>query len=82
MSTASSQTLVFPVETSFHQKVRRPGGIPREKALRYAKMQVLRLFVRGALADGELRARKRGLPWRCRWPKVSYLAIAADFTFD
>jgi hypothetical protein len=37
---------VFPVETNFQRMACRPGGVPREQALRNAKIHVLRLFIR------------------------------------
>jgi hypothetical protein len=36
---------IFPVETNFQKMARRPGGISRERALRNAKTEVLRLFI-------------------------------------
>jgi hypothetical protein len=84
MFAASSETLIFPVDTSFHQKVRRPGGIPREKALKYAKMQVLRMFVGVSQALG---SDGRGMPMAIaavprRLARAGHLAITADFRFD
>jgi len=90
MLAANSETLIFPVETSFHQKVHRPGGLPRETALKYAKMQVLRVFIRCAQPIGNahgmpIRAvpsrRPSRCPSRCPWPGTARLAMAAHFRF-
>ena len=78
----SNGALVFPVETSFQKIARRPGGIPRERALRNAKTQVLRLFIRNVRPVGDVRKMPvRAVPMR-RPPTIGYLSIAAGFRFD
>jgi hypothetical protein len=74
---------IFPLETSFHKKTGRPGGIPREQALRNARMQVMRLFVRCAWPAADVRAIPvRVVPLRRASPRTGYLAMASGFRFD
>jgi hypothetical protein len=39
----SSRVFIFRVVTDFEIKVRRPGGLPRDQALRNARIRVQRL---------------------------------------
>jgi hypothetical protein len=43
--------LIFPVETNFHKMVRRPGGMPRQQALRNAERELER-FVHWTMSAG------------------------------
>lgn len=75
--------LVFPMETSFQQKARRPGGIPRELALKNAKIQVLRLFICCVRPVGDMRtAPVRAMPRRRAPARSGYFAMAAGFKLD
>jgi hypothetical protein len=56
---------IFPVVTNFETMARRPGGLPRDKALLNARIRVQRLIVRGARADA---LASRRAPWQSsRW---------------
>ena len=78
----SGHVVIFPVETSFHRMARRPGGIPREKALRNAKTQVLRLLGQCFRPAGDLRrVPVRAVPVRCV-PRSGYLSMMSGFRFD
>ncbi len=67
---------VFPLDTNFQRMARRPGGIPREQALRNAKIQVLRLFVRFSQPVGNDREMPvYAIPLR-RSRENGYLAMA------
>jgi len=79
----SGGALIFPLETSFHKKTGRPGGIPREKALRNARMQVMRLFVRCARPAADVRTLPvRTVPLQRASPRTGFLAMASGFKFD
>jgi hypothetical protein len=65
---------VFPVETNFQKMARRPGGISRERALRNAKTEVLRLFIRCNRPVREIL--KRVVPLT-RSPRVGWLPTAS-----
>jgi hypothetical protein len=75
---SSRYAFVFPLETSFQKMARRPGGIPREQALRNAKTEVLRLFIRCIRPAAPVRA---AVPLR-RPPGIGYLPMASGFKFD
>jgi hypothetical protein len=62
----------FAVETNFQRLACRPGGIPRDQALRNAKIQVLRLFTRTRepIGDG------RDMPVSAIPLRHGYLAMA------
>lgn len=72
----SAYARVFPVVTNFQKMARRPGGMPREQALRNAKIQVLRLFIRSRepVGDGH-NMPIRAIPLR-HSRKNGYLAMA------
>ena len=58
---------VFPVVTNFETMARRPGGLPRDKALLNARIQVQRLIGRGGRPAEKLPASRRA-PWASsRW---------------
>ena len=79
----SAGALIFPLETSFHKKTGRPGGIPREQALRNARLQVMRLFVRCARPAADVRTiPARVVPLRRASMRTGYLAMASGFRFD
>jgi hypothetical protein len=51
MHIAQSSTIrvvIFPVVTNFETMARRPGGLPRDQALRNARIRVQRLTGRGS----------------------------------
>ena len=77
-----AEALVFPLETSFHKKTGRPGGIPREQALRNARMQVMRLFIRCARPADVRTIPVRAASLRRSSPRTGYLAMASGFKFD
>jgi len=76
----SNYAVVFSMETSFQRMARRPGGIPRQQALRNARTGVLRLFIRGFRAAAPLPLPPA--PLRCPPPRVGYLAIVSGFKLD
>ncbi len=79
----SDDALIFALETSFHKKTGRPGGIPREQALRNARMQVMRVFIRCDRPAADVRAMPvRVVPLRHCSRRTGYLAMAAGFKFD
>lgn len=78
----SDDASIFPLETSFHKKTGRPGGIPRQQALRNARMQVVRLFVRCARPADVRTIPVRVVPLRRASPRTGYLAMASGFRFD
>jgi hypothetical protein len=51
---------IFPVVTNFETMARRPGGLPRDKALLNARIRVQRLIVRGGRSDS---LASRRAPW-------------------
>jgi hypothetical protein len=63
----SHRVFVFAVVTNFETMARRPGGLPRDKALLNARMRVQRLIGRGGSAV-EKAAQRRRAPWpSSRW---------------
>jgi hypothetical protein len=58
---------IFPVVTNFETMARRPGGLPRDKALLNARIRVQRLIGRGG-RSGENSLGSRRAPWASsRW---------------
>jgi hypothetical protein len=53
---------VFPVVTNFETMARRPGGLPRDKALLNARIRVQRLIGRGGKSAEKSLASRRA-PW-------------------
>jgi len=45
------RALIFPVVTNFHKMARRPGGVPRQQALRNAQRELQRFVPRAVAAD-------------------------------
>jgi hypothetical protein len=53
---------IFPVVTNFETMARRPGGLPRDKALLNARIRVQRLIGRGG-GSAEKAPASRRAPW-------------------
>ena len=69
----------FAVETNFQRMACRPGGIPRAQALRNAKKEVLRLFIRCSRPVRDKLVRAMRLP---RSPRVGWFSLASGVKFD
>jgi hypothetical protein len=53
---------IFPVVTNFETMARRPGGLPRDKALLNARIRMQRLIGRGGSPAQKALASRRA-PW-------------------
>jgi hypothetical protein len=77
MTLSSKYAIVFSLETSFQRLARRPGGLPRQQALRNARTGALRLFIncfRRAAPPPAATVRPA--------PPSGYLAMASGFKLD
>jgi hypothetical protein len=64
---SNHRVFVFAVITNFETMARRPGGLPRDKALLNARIRVQRLIGRGGKA-----AEKAALLRRPPWPSTKW----------
>jgi hypothetical protein len=77
MPLSSKYAIVFSLETSFQRLARRPGGLPRQQALRNARTGALRLFI-----DCFRRAAPPPAATVRPAPPSGYLAVASGFKLD
>jgi len=77
MPLSTRSAIVFSLETSFQRLARRPGGPPRQQALRNARTGALRLFINCFRPAAPLPAAQARPA-----PRSGYLAMASAFKLD